>query len=90
MDKKAQGLSLTTIVVAALALLVLVVLVLIFSGRMKIFTEGTEGVGEDCASLCQTQGSFTGGTTGGTGTLPDCSAGGNAKKFGTVNCCCTP
>lgn len=39
-SKKSQGISLTTVVVAALALLVLIVLILIFSGRMGIFQSG--------------------------------------------------
>ncbi len=46
--KKAQGLSLTTIVVAALALLVLVVLVLIFTGRIGGFS-----IGVDKSSTCE-------------------------------------
>ena len=35
--KKAQGISITTIIVAAIALIVLVVLIAIFTGRMGIF-----------------------------------------------------
>lgn len=45
-SKKAQGLSLTTIIVAALALIVLVVLVMIFTGRIGVFKSGVEKVGE--------------------------------------------
>jgi len=37
--KKAQGMSLNVIVIAALALIVLVVLVAIFTGRMGLFTQ---------------------------------------------------
>jgi hypothetical protein len=37
LSKKAEGLSLTTIIVAAIALVVLIVLLLIFSGRMGLF-----------------------------------------------------
>lgn len=36
-NKKADGLSLTTVVIAAIALIVLIVLVLIFSGRLNLF-----------------------------------------------------
>lgn len=36
-NKKAQGLSLNTIIIASLVLIVLVVLILIFSGRMGMF-----------------------------------------------------
>ncbi len=37
MNKKAQGLSITTIVVAAIAIVVLVVLVLVFTGKIGWF-----------------------------------------------------
>ncbi len=40
MKKKAQGLSLTTIIVAAVGLIVLVILVAIFTGRMAMFGIG--------------------------------------------------
>ncbi|MBW2966160.1 hypothetical protein KY342_03585 [Candidatus Woesearchaeota archaeon] len=40
MNKKAQGLSLTTIIVAAVGLIVLVVLVAIFTGQMASFGIG--------------------------------------------------
>lgn len=42
LTKKADGLSLTTVVIAALALLVLVVLILIFTGRIGIFRSGMD------------------------------------------------
>ncbi|MFH1682179.1 MAG: hypothetical protein ABIA37_00120 [Candidatus Woesearchaeota archaeon] len=45
-SKKAQSLSLTTIIVAALALIVLVVLVMIFTGRISVFKTGVEKSGE--------------------------------------------
>ena len=40
--KKAQGMSMTTIVIAAIALLVLVVLIMIFTGRIGGFTKGLD------------------------------------------------
>jgi hypothetical protein len=40
MTKKAQGLSLTTIIIAAVGLVVLVILVAIFTGRMTLFGIG--------------------------------------------------
>lgn len=46
-DRKGQGLSLTTIIVAVIALVVLVVLVMIFTGRIGIFEEKVGEVGED-------------------------------------------
>lgn len=45
--RKAQGLSLTTVVIAALALLVLVILSVIFVGRMGRVSEGSQ----DCLQL---------------------------------------
>jgi len=38
-SKKSQGLSLTTVIIAALALIVLFVLILIFSGRISFVNE---------------------------------------------------
>ncbi|MBR9683599.1 hypothetical protein GOV03_03595 [Candidatus Woesearchaeota archaeon] len=46
MDKRGQGLSLTTIIVAAIALIVLVVLVMIFTGRIGIFQEEVGDIGQ--------------------------------------------
>ncbi|MBW3001721.1 hypothetical protein KY338_01005 [Candidatus Woesearchaeota archaeon] len=37
MNKKAQGLPITTIIIAILALLVLVVIILIFTGKVRVF-----------------------------------------------------
>ena len=55
MEKRAQGLSMTTIVVAALALLVLVVLALVFTGRMGDFSTGVKKVGT-CEQACSAAG----------------------------------
>ena len=46
--KKAQSISINTIVIAAIALIVLVVMIAIFGGRIKIFSGG--------AQKCETQG----------------------------------
>jgi len=40
--KKAQGLTLNTIVIAALVLIVLVILVLIFTGRIGLFRKSVD------------------------------------------------
>ena len=45
-NKRGQGLSLTTIIVAALALIVLVVLVMIFTGRIALFQQGVSDQGQ--------------------------------------------
>ena len=44
--KKAQGLSVNIIIIAAIALIVLVVLVAIFTGRLGIFTKGLQETGD--------------------------------------------
>jgi len=45
MMSKAQGLSMQTVVVAALVLIVLIILVVVFSGKMNFFGKGTEECG---------------------------------------------
>jgi hypothetical protein len=45
--KKAQSLSLNTIIIAALALLVLVILAFVFMGRFSLFTKESG----DCATM---------------------------------------
>ena len=52
---KAQGISINTIIIAAIALIVLVVLVAIFTGRLGIFSMGVQSCtdkGGTCASSC--------------------------------------
>ena len=41
--KKAQGLSLNTIIIAALVIMVLVILALVFTGQIGGFSEDTDG-----------------------------------------------
>ncbi len=55
-DKKAQGMSMNIIVVAAIALLVLVILTLIFTGRISIFTREVQQCKGSCVDVgtCQT------------------------------------
>jgi hypothetical protein len=50
MKTKAQGLSLNTIIIAALVLIVLVVLIVIFSGRMSWFRETSDSCPGTCES----------------------------------------
>jgi len=49
MSKKAQGISINVIIVAAIALIVLVVLVAIFAGRLGIFSERLGDVEKSCS-----------------------------------------
>ena len=53
-SKKAQGISINTIIIAAIALIVLVVLVMIFTGRMGVFTTGIGAAG-DASKYCTTE-----------------------------------
>ena len=56
--KKSQGISINTIIIAAIALAVLVVLFVIFTGRFKIFSEGvdqTASCNNACAALGKTK-----------------------------------
>jgi len=52
MIKKAQGLSLNVIIIAALGLLVLVVLAIIFTGRTGIFVREIEKCSETTGGSC--------------------------------------
>ena len=56
MKKKAQSISLNTIVIAAIALIVLVVIIAIFSGRVQIFNQGARDCtaqGGECKAACE-------------------------------------
>ena len=48
MSKKAQGLSMNVIIIAAIALLVLVILAIIFIGRMGTTTKNIDKCKGDC------------------------------------------
>ncbi|MBD3355092.1 hypothetical protein GF361_03855 [Candidatus Woesearchaeota archaeon] len=54
MDKKAQGLPINVIIVAAIALIVLVVLVAIFTGRLGLFGQEVSKVGQECTEFTTT------------------------------------
>ncbi|MFC1742281.1 hypothetical protein ACFL3V_07135 [Nanoarchaeota archaeon] len=61
MSKKAQGLSMNVIIIAAIALLVLVILAVIFIGRMKTTTSGIDQCKGKCVAStydCEQQGSY--------------------------------
>jgi hypothetical protein len=65
--RKAQGLSITTIIVAVIALIVLVVIVAILTGKLGGFSEGLSKVG-GCDDLCKSLG--YGGGDGGENGVP--------------------
>jgi len=54
-NKKAQGLSLNVIIIAAVVLIVLIVLWSIFTGRMGVFTKGVVECKSDCEKLSECQ-----------------------------------
>ena len=51
MKKKAQGISVNVVIIAAIALIVLVVLIAIFTGRLGIFAGEVSEIGTDCADF---------------------------------------
>ncbi|MBI4450504.1 hypothetical protein HY642_00890 [Candidatus Woesearchaeota archaeon] len=80
--KKAQGLSINTIIITILALLVLVVIAAIFTGRIGIFGKGVA----TCPGACYAEGDTT--------PNPPCDASigqkqlyGNFLKEGTTTQC---
>ncbi len=81
MAKKAQGLSLNTVVIAAIALLVLIIIASIFSGKLSLFSTDTR--------LCENKGDRAHCVD-----AEECPAG-EAKvgDFSNTNCrksCCLP
>jgi hypothetical protein len=61
MDKKAQGLPISTIILAVLGLVVLVILFAIVTGRMAIFGRGIS----ECQGTCKGEWSASGAQTSG-------------------------
>ena len=83
MDKKAQGISLNVIIIAAIALIVLIVLVIIFTGRAGTFNKGLK----DCHNkngLCLKKDTCT--NAGGIPTL-SCSAEKSERSNKDCYCC---
>lgn len=74
--KKAEGLSISTVVIAAIALVVLIVLVLIFTGRIGFFQSQLESCppGTEAQATCSA------------GTLPR----GQIEQNGERLLCCPP
>ncbi|MFH2027601.1 MAG: hypothetical protein ABIJ08_00545 [Nanoarchaeota archaeon] len=88
--KKAQGLSLQTIIIAAIVLIVLIVLWAIFTGQIGGFSKGVTETKKDCKSICTATGIYTGGDMSNAVDKKTC------PQFTTfvgliddVACCCT-
>ena len=83
LKKKAQGLSITTIIVAVIGLIILVVIVMMITGKLGAFGEGLESAAS-CENVCNGLGK-TGSNSA------SCSSGikipGDFSDF--TNCCCT-
>lgn len=92
MKKKSQGISINTIIIAALGLAVLVVLFAIFTGRLGIFTSGlkaTDTCTQKCSSLNSVVSSNPSSADAKACPEGDTYVAGEASdsKFG---CCCKP
>ncbi|MBU90735.1 hypothetical protein CMO94_04285 [Candidatus Woesearchaeota archaeon] len=62
-NKKSQGLSITTIILAVIGLMILVVIIALLTGRLGGFSKGVLESG-DCSSACQAAG-YDGGDKAG-------------------------
>jgi len=82
--KKAQGLSLNTIIIAAIVLIVLVVLWAIFTGRMGAFATGLKGA-ED--KKCDGEGGLGGAIVEPEDCAPPKRAIKTTDATGTQVCC---
>lgn len=80
--KKAQGLSLNTIVIAALVLIVLVILILILSGKMGGFKRGLDACDGRCVSSASDCNDYETPIY-----ILNCDAGGDGKADGGNYCC---
>ena len=52
LNKRGQGLSITTIIVAVIGLIILAVIITIFTGKFGAFSEGVESV-SSCSNTCE-------------------------------------
>ncbi len=91
MNNKAQGISINTIIIAALALAVLVVLFAIFTGRMGIFTKGVQET-DTCVQKCNSLNMDIGANP--IEDTKSCLEGqqyiSGTYKDGKFGCCCIP
>jgi hypothetical protein len=82
--RKAQGLSITTIIVAVIGIIILVVLIVIFTGRLGIFSKGLEEQSDvKCTNICRALNMDEGTTL--TSTTTVCGTG---ETKVSEKCCC--
>ena len=79
--KKAQGLSMTTIIVAALAVIVLIVLIAIFTGRIGNFGEDIDTSVEGFRGKCELPGTNRKCTT-----TTTCNSTYGGQSIGAYDC----
>ena len=84
LKKKAQGLSLNTIIIAVIVLIVLVVLIVIFSGKIGGFRKGLDNCDGTCESSAANCGSDKTPIF-----LINCDDDGDGKADGGNYCCTT-
>lgn len=89
--RKSQGLSINTIIIAAIGLAVLVVLFFIFTGRFKIFSEGVKDSSLTCERGCKSTGYSRSSISSGACSSADSQIPGKFEGMteGQV-CCCSP
>lgn len=88
MHKKAQSISINTIIIAAIGLAVLVVLFAIFTGRLGIFSKGVQET-DTCVQKCSSLNMNTG--THPSADTKSCIEGqyiAGSYKDGPYGCCC--
>jgi hypothetical protein len=85
-NKRAQGISMNTIIIAAIALLVLVIVSVIFMSRMGWFTKNAN----DCNKLTAGKGECDHGSTCERGYMPHPSGGlcYDGNEIDQYNICC--
>lgn len=91
MNKKGQGISINTIIIAAIGLAVLIVLFAIFTGRLSIFTKGvqeTDTCKQKCVSL--NMDNFQNLNVQGTPCPIDDTPVAGSYSDGKFGCCCRP
>ncbi len=80
--KKAEGLSLSVIVIAVVCLIVLVILTLIFTGRINMFNQGID----ECQGTCMKTADECGNVGGQATYKPKCAL--NAQRVQDTTYCC--
>ena len=88
MHKKAQGISINVIIIAAIALAVLVVLFFIFTGRFKIFSEGVKESSLGCDKGCKTVGYTSGHGSAGCSSVDETQLPGRYDDTSQNQVCC--